>query len=239
MSAKKIKALIKANNSHSDRVQFVHLSKLVSSKNFDKSAWDIWVAVSDDPLEERLLWLERTLVHALEGQPDQRPIRNPTERKVRAGRARKQIESLVRSISALEHDENFSWSFALSLHAQDSCSQLARRFPVADWKRTVPPKPRLGSGWEEGVHASFLAMPVLLESLKSALDAWEQRQAWPIHASQGEGVERALFVRSVCATFRRLYQRPLHSFVADLANVFFPASRQLTFRDAARIEAKG
>ena len=218
--------------------KYKHLPALMTSKTFDSATLISWAKVDGGPLHESLFWLDASIGSALGEQPDRRPVNDPVKRKARADQAKKLIVKLTEAIRSFETDEGFSWAIALSLHTQTPCRRLADLYPLTEWKRSIPPKPRLRPGWEEGVNASFLAMPLLLDELKSTVDAWEQREGWPIHASEGVGARKALFVRSLCASFRRAYKRPLHSFVANLANVYFSGPKLMTYQEAIRTEAK-
>lgn len=235
MTTKEIKEAILSGDSTGggSRLPYEYLPQLAESKSFTDDDWVSWSRAGTDSLEHRLGHLDSALRGALSSPPDARPVKN---RDKRADAIQKQIEALTQALHTLEQDEAFSWSFAMSRHCETAVSRIALKYPLAEWKRSIPPTPHLGQGWRHGVHASIESMPILLDTLGEVVEDWKSRGGWPIRAKRGEGSNRVYFVKSLCFSFRRRYKRPLRNFVASLAAEFFPTLGLLTERQVQRIE---
>lgn len=229
MNIKDIKALIKVGD-------YKYLPKLLASGTFNNPEWGEWWKAGSDFPENRLGHLDWAISSALSDPPDPQPTRDARRRKAKADKVRKQIDDLAKSIRSFEKEEGFTWASALFPFSSTAARELAARFPLANWQRTIPPSPRLGPGWEQGVHAGLSATPILLEALKGAVNEWEARGAWPIRANKGVRAGRTYFVKSLCYQFRLRYGAPLHGVVASLANDFFPSMQTLSAKVVAKIE---
>lgn len=230
MNVKDIQALIQAGD-------YKCLPELLASGAFNNPEWEEWRKVGSDLLENRLGHLDGAISSALSDPPDPQPTRDARRRKARADKVRKQIQDLAKSIRSLERDEGFTWALSLAPCANAAARELAATFPLSDWRRSIPPSPRLGPGWEQGVHASIAATPILLEALKGAVNDWEARGGWPVRANKGVRAARTYFVKSLCYQFRMRYRTPLHGVVASLASEIFPSMPTLSAKVVARIEA--
>lgn len=216
---------------------YKYLTKLAASDALEYPEWGEWEKACCDPLENRLAHLELAIGTALSSPPDQRPTSAADRRKDRADKLRKQIAGLVNSLQALEQDEGFTWPLVRARYVEVAVDRLAARFPPSAWKRTIPPIPRLASGWKGGVHASIEELPIVLEVMKEAIDDWEKSDAWPVRTNKGERSARTNFVKVLCCQFRLRYGKPFHGLVASLATNFFPGMSTLSAKVVAKIES--